>query len=126
MKPILLFTISLAAYAETVPMKGLQQPVEILRDKWGVPHIYAKTTDDLFFAQGYTAARDRLFQIDLWRRMNTGKMAEVPDCRPWDVIALRDSSVSVAIGTRSGRCIRPTRSRSSARLCAASTATSTA
>jgi penicillin G amidase len=77
MKPILLFTISLAAYAETVPMKGLQQPVEILRDKWGVPHIYAKTTDDLFFAQGYTAARDRLFQIDLWRRMNTGKMAEV-------------------------------------------------
>jgi len=77
MRALLLFTLSIAANGETVSLKGLQQPVEILRDKWGVPHIYAKTTDDLFFAQGYTAARDRLFQIDLWRRMNTGKMAEV-------------------------------------------------
>jgi acyl-homoserine lactone acylase PvdQ len=38
-----------------------------------VPHIYAKTSDDLFFAQGYITARDRLFQIDLWRRAGTGK-----------------------------------------------------
>lgn len=63
--------------AETVPLAGLRQPVEILRDRWGVPHIYAKTAEDLFFAQGYMAARDRLFQLDLWRRINTGKLAEV-------------------------------------------------
>src|SRR5690348_4115118 len=54
----------------------LHQPVEILFDRWGVPHIYAKNTDDLFFAQGWITARDRLFQIDLWRRIGSGKLAE--------------------------------------------------
>jgi penicillin amidase len=63
--------------AEKVVLTGLQRPVEILRDRWGVPHIYAQTVDDLFFAQGYVAARDRLFQIDLWRRVGTGELAEV-------------------------------------------------
>ncbi len=52
-------------------------PVEILRDRWGVPHIYAQNTRDLFYAQGYISAKDRLFQIDLWRRTGTGKLAEV-------------------------------------------------
>jgi penicillin amidase len=56
---------------------GVREPVEILRDRWGVPHIYAKNTDDLFFAQGWITAKDRLFQIDLWRRTGTGKLAEV-------------------------------------------------
>jgi penicillin G amidase len=65
----------LPAYAQQVA--GLKQPVEILRDKWGVPHIYAKNTADLFFAQGWITAKDRLFQIDLWRRVGTGKLAEV-------------------------------------------------
>src|ERR1700722_19095110 len=63
--------------AETVGLPGLRKPVEILRDRWGVPHIYAQTVEDLFFAQGYITARDRLFQIDLWRRIGTGKLAEV-------------------------------------------------
>ncbi|MBM3724977.1 MAG: penicillin acylase family protein [Acidobacteria bacterium] len=63
--------------AETVTVKGLKQPVEILRDRWGVPHIYAANDSDLFFAQGYLAARDRLFQLDLWRRQGTGRLAEV-------------------------------------------------
>ncbi len=65
----------LPARAEGVA--GLHQPVEVLRDRWGVPHIYAHNTDDLFFAQGWMAAKDRLFQIDLWRRAGTGKLAEV-------------------------------------------------
>jgi penicillin amidase len=52
-------------------------PIEILRDRWGVPHIYASSTEDLFYAQGYMAAKDRLFQLDLWRRQNTGHLAEV-------------------------------------------------
>ena len=74
-------------FAEKVP--GLHEPVEILRDRWGVPHIYAKNSDDLFFAQGWITARDRLFQIDLWRRTGTGKLAEVlgPSAVPRDRIA---------------------------------------
>lgn len=68
---------------------GLHQPAEILRDKWGVPHIYAQNSDDLFFAQGWMAAKDRLFQIDLWRRAGSGKLAEVmgPSAIPRDRIA---------------------------------------
>jgi penicillin amidase len=61
----------------TVAVPGLQQPVEILRDRWGVAHIYARNEHDLFFAQGYNAARDRLFQLEMWRRAATGTMAEV-------------------------------------------------
>jgi penicillin amidase len=56
---------------------GLKRPVEVLRDRWGVPHIYANNSDDLFFVQGYITAQDRLFQIDLWRRIGTGRLAEV-------------------------------------------------
>jgi penicillin amidase len=71
-----LFLLIIApVWGEKVP--GLREPVEILRDHWGVPHIYAKNTPDLFFAQGWMTARDRLYQIDLWRRTGTGKLAEV-------------------------------------------------
>ncbi len=56
---------------------GLKEPVEVLRDRWGVPHIYAKNADDLFFAQGFVAAQDRLFQLELWRRVATGETAEL-------------------------------------------------
>lgn len=85
-----LLLAALALPAEEVSVRGLQQPVEILRDRWGVPHIYARTQDDLFFAQGYMAARDRLFQLDLWRRQGTGKLAEVlgPDFVERDRTAL--------------------------------------
>ncbi len=57
----------------TVP--GLQAPVEIIRDRWGINHIYAETEYDLFFAQGYAAARDRLFQFEVWRAQATGTVA---------------------------------------------------
>src|SRR5229473_5161179 len=63
--------------SEKLDLAGLQQPVEILRDKWGISHIYAKNQHDLFFAQGYNAARDRLFQLEIWRRRVTGTMAEI-------------------------------------------------
>ncbi|HEY2945446.1 MAG TPA: penicillin acylase family protein, partial [Vicinamibacteria bacterium] len=65
-----------SATTTTVEAPGLNEPVEILRDRWGVAHIYAKSEHDLFFAQGYNAARDRLFQLELWRRSATGTMAE--------------------------------------------------
>jgi penicillin amidase len=60
-----------------VSVASLEQPAEILVDQWGVPHIYAGTFDDAFLAQGFNAARDRLFQIDLWRRRGLGQLAEV-------------------------------------------------
>jgi penicillin G amidase len=66
-----------AAKAMPLSVAGLSQPVEILRDRWGIAHIYAQNESDLFFAQGYNAARDRLFQFELWRRQATGTTAEV-------------------------------------------------
>jgi penicillin G amidase len=57
-------------------VKGLQRPVRIDVDSWGVPHIFARTTKDVFLAQGFNAARDRLFQIDLWRRRGLGRLSE--------------------------------------------------
>ena len=71
------FFLCVSLQAEQVRIPGLEQPVEVLRDRWGVPHIYAKNTHDLFFAQGYITATDRLWQIDMWRRVGTGKLAEV-------------------------------------------------
>jgi penicillin G amidase len=62
---------------ETLLVPGLSQPVEILRDRWGVAHIYAKNESDLFFVQGYNVAHDRLFQLELWRRQATGTVAEI-------------------------------------------------
>jgi len=56
---------------------GLQQPVRILRDERAVPHIYAKSSDDLLFAQGYVHAQERLWQMDLSRRAARGRLAEV-------------------------------------------------
>ncbi len=59
----------------TVP--GVSAPVEVLRDRWGIPHIYAGATRDLFFAQGFVHAQDRLFQMDLNRRTAKGTLAEL-------------------------------------------------
>lgn len=58
-------------------VKGLSARVEALRDQWGVNHIYAANQHDLFFAQGYCAAKDRLFQFEIWRRQATGTMAAI-------------------------------------------------
>jgi penicillin G amidase len=66
-----------APAASSLAVDGLAEPVEILRDRWGVNHIYAQNESDLFFAQGYAAARDRLFQFELWRRQATGTVAEI-------------------------------------------------
>ncbi|MEM6320572.1 MAG: penicillin acylase family protein [Bacteroidota bacterium] len=62
---------------ETLQIEGLQAPVEIIIDHWGIPHIYAQNEQDLFFAQGFNAARDRLFQFEIWRRQATGTVAEI-------------------------------------------------
>src|SRR5438128_4906947 len=70
-------TIAFASDSQTLEISGLTHPVEILRDRWGISHIYAKNESDLFFAQGYNVARDRLFQLELWRRQATGTVAEL-------------------------------------------------
>ena len=67
----------LAQIEGSVLVAGLEQPVEILRDRWGIAHIYAETVHDLFFAQGFVAAQDRLYQIEIWRRTGAGELAEV-------------------------------------------------
>lgn len=63
-----------AAAAST--LAGPSAPIEIVDDRWGVPHVRAATKADAFFGQGYVVARDRLFQIDFAHRRETGRMAE--------------------------------------------------
>ncbi len=58
-------------------MDGLAAPVRVVRDRWGVPHIHAQNQRDLFVAQGFVQAQDRLFQMDLWRRAAQGRLSEV-------------------------------------------------
>lgn len=66
-----------AQVSGTFETAGLSAPVRIARDRWGVPHITAQSPDDLFFAQGFVQAEDRLFQMDLWRRSALGRLSEV-------------------------------------------------
>ena len=54
---------------------GLEQPAEIRVDQWGICHVRAKTRHDVFFVQGFNAARDRLWQLDIWRKRGLGRMA---------------------------------------------------
>jgi penicillin G amidase len=61
----------------SLSVPGLEAPVEVLRDRWGVPHIYARSARDLFFAQGLVHAQERLWQMDFTRRVVFGRLAEV-------------------------------------------------
>lgn len=61
----------------TIHVPGLQAPVTVIRDKWGVPHIYASSLHDLLFAQGYLHAQDRFWQMEFWRRIGSGRLSEV-------------------------------------------------
>jgi len=63
--------------AGTLHVSGLTAPVEVIRDRWGVPHIYAESTHDLMVAQGFVHAQDRLWQMDFQRRLVAGRLAEV-------------------------------------------------
>lgn len=61
--------------AETIALPGLRQPASIHVDRWGIPHLRAENEHDLFLLQGFNAARDRLWQIDLWRKRGLGLLA---------------------------------------------------
>lgn len=60
-----------------IKLDGLNGPVDVYRDKMGIPHIYASTAHDLFFAQGYVHAQDRFWQMDFWRHIGSGRIAEM-------------------------------------------------
>lgn len=61
----------------SVTYSGLDAPVDIYRDSFGIPHIYAQTAHDLFFAQGYVHAQDRFWQMDFWRHIGAGRLSEM-------------------------------------------------
>ncbi len=67
---------SSAVRAQSSEVSGLKEPAEIIVDHWGIAHIYAKSDRDALFLQGYNAARDRLWQIDLWRKKGLGLLSE--------------------------------------------------
>src|ERR1700737_4666161 len=67
----------LPAYKGEISLQGLHEAVEIITDRYGVPHIYAQNEDDLFYAQGYVHARERLWQMELNRRISSGRLSEV-------------------------------------------------
>jgi penicillin amidase len=67
---------STAVRQQAWSVKGLNAPAEIVVDHWGIPHIFAGNTRDAFFLQGYNAARDRLWQIDLWRKRGLGLLSK--------------------------------------------------
>ena len=78
---------TLAQIGGELNIPGLREPVEVLRDQWGIPHIYAQNDDDLFMAQGYVMAQDRLWQMEMWRRWHEGRLSEIfgPEAFDYDV-----------------------------------------
>jgi penicillin amidase len=60
-----------------IKVSGLDNTVDVYRDKMGIPHIYASTTHDLFFAQGYVHAQDRFWQMDAWRHIGSGELSKM-------------------------------------------------
>ncbi len=70
-------TGALPKLSGTLRADGLQEPVEVLRDEWGIPHVYAKNHHDLLFAQGFIQAQDRWWQMDFYRRIFSGRLSEL-------------------------------------------------
>ncbi len=75
--------------ADRYQLAGLQKPVTVRIDQWGVSHVEAQSLYDVFVAQGFVAARDRLWQMDLWRKRGLGEMARDfgPAFAPGDAMA---------------------------------------
>jgi penicillin G amidase len=76
-EPELIPAPPLPQVAGSLAIDGLSARVTVVRDRSGIPHITASNQDDLFFAQGFVQAQDRLFQMDLWRRSVQGRLSEV-------------------------------------------------
>jgi len=68
---------SMPQAAGNLRAEGLQNEVTVYRDEYGIPHLYALTSHDLFFAQGYVHAQDRFWQMEFWRRLGAGRLSEI-------------------------------------------------
>ena len=68
---------SLPRHRGAVRLAGIDGEIEIVRDRWSIPHVFAASTGDLFFGQGYATAQDRLWQMETGRRIASGTLAEV-------------------------------------------------
>jgi len=85
-----------------VRVGGLERRVEVIRDRWGVPHIYAQNLHDLWFAQGFVATSERLFQMDFTFRLVSGRLAEMiseiglPLDRFWRTVGLHMAGRRIA------------------------------
>ena len=75
---------------QSIKIKGLKERVTITRDERGIPYIDAKNDEDLYFAQGYATAADRLWQMDLLRRSARGELAEILGAGPNNVVLDQD------------------------------------
>lgn len=63
--------------AGEILVSGIEEDVRIIRDVYGIPHIYARNEPDLFFALGYAMAQDRMWQMDFYRRLGGGRLSEI-------------------------------------------------
>lgn len=75
---------------QTLQIKGLKDRVTITRDERGIPYIDAKSDEDLYFAQGYATAADRLWEMDLFRRTARGELAEILGAGPNNLVLDQD------------------------------------
>jgi len=71
------FRMPIPEYSGTLEVEGLQKKVEVRTGKHGIPHIYAENEADLFFAQGYITARERMFQMDVSRLAGRGELSSL-------------------------------------------------
>jgi penicillin amidase len=85
---------TLPDYNGEITVPGIIKPVEIIRDAYGMPHIYAQTDDDAYFALGYCMAQDRLYHMDVVRRVVRGRLSEIfgPDLVEVDKLFLTISA----------------------------------
>ena len=74
---IIIIRASFPQTTGTLTVRGLQAPVEVLRDARGVPHIRARSMHDMYFAQGFVTAQDRFWQMEFWRRIGSGRLSEL-------------------------------------------------
>lgn len=84
---------SLPDYNKSFQVEGLHKKVEVIRDRWGVPHIHAENQEDLVFVQGFLHAQDRLWQMEMNRRIAAGRLCEL-----YGPLALEADKVSRTLG----------------------------
>jgi penicillin amidase len=79
-----------SAAGPSMMLTGLRHPVRVIRDRLGIPHVYALNDHDAFFTNGYVEAQDRFFQMDVSRRQASGTLAELLGPRPGDQVLSTD------------------------------------